>query len=86
MKRLSLVCAKCQGNDFESEYAAASADGSWEVDLVCRKCGCMTMVAVTKDYQPEIDCVNEPRNPYYPGRREERSGAYATIVKSGSCS
>lgn len=81
MIRKVLECTYCRGNDFEVEYSTASADGSWEIDLVCQRCGHMTMVAVTKGFYAGIDCVNEPRDIYYPTKQVKGSEAYANIVK-----
>lgn len=71
MNRNSLVCEHCHGKDFEVAYSFGSCDGSWQVELVCQSCGHITLIAVTKDYVAEIDCVNEPRDFYYPQRKSE---------------
>lgn len=71
MKRLSLVCEHCHSKDFEVTYGSGSCDGSWQVELVCQSCGHITLIAVTKNYVPGIDCVNEPRDFYYPQRKSE---------------
>lgn len=71
MKRISLECAKCHSHDFEVGYASGACDGSWQLEVVCQQCGRVTLVAVTKDYVPCIECVNEKRDFYYPTKKLE---------------
>lgn len=66
MVRRSLECTNCHGKNFEVTYGSGSCDGSWQVELVCQDCGCLTLIAVTDDYVPRLECVNERRDFYNP--------------------
>lgn len=69
MKRISLECAHCHGNDFEVSYGSGSTDGSWQVEIACNGCGHITLLAVTRQYVPALDCVNDQRDFYEPTKK-----------------
>lgn len=74
MKRVSLECSYCHSSQFEVEYVSGSCDLSWQIELACQECGRVTLIAVTKNYNPGLDCVNESRDFYEPTKKREEGG------------
>lgn len=54
MKRISLECTNCKGNDFEVEVS----DLSGGISICCNKCGCITPLIVLSIAMSNVNSDN----------------------------